>query len=379
MPIPRFPDLRHRRRPARRLPLGLPLFSFILLGLAAASGLIYLAAVLSPGFAAWFNGTVAAFFRALLAHLTGWLPVSLAELMLLSLPLLVVLLAVLLWRFGCNSWRAALRFVAVMLSVTSLFFTGFVFTLGTGYHTAPLDRRLGLEGSEVSKETLRATAEVLALAVNEAAEEVTFGEDGFSVMPYDLDGMNGHLLRAYERVCEDHDFIQPLKSRLKPVMLSHAMSYTHITGVYSYFTGEANINVYFPSYTVVYTAAHELAHQRGIARENEANFVAFLVTEASEDPYVRYCGYLNLFEYVSYALWAVDAQAYREVTALLSPAVRAELQAYSDFFEEFRDSAAADVSDAVNDAYLKLNGSEAGTASYGLVVDLAIAYFAEKD
>ena len=38
---------------------------------------------------------------------------------------------------------------------------------------------------------------------------------------------------------------------------------------------------------------------------------------------------------------------------------------------------AADVSDAVNDTYLKLHGNAAGTASYGLVVDLAVAYYRE--
>lgn len=374
-----FIDFWRARRSGKRMPGGLPLFSYILFGLAAVSGVIYLAAVLSPGFAAWFNQGIAAFFRWVLAGLTNWLPVSFAELMLLSLPLLVVALAILLWRFGCDSWRTTLRSIAVMLSVASLFFTGFVFTLGTGYHTETLDRRLGLASGEVSKESLLSTAEALVLKVNEAAEEVTFGEDGFSVMPYDYDGMNQRLLRAYERVCAEHDFIVPLKSRLKPVMLSHAMSYTHITGVYSYFTGEANINVYFPSYTVVYTAAHELAHQRGIARENEANFVAFLVTEASDDPYVRYCGYLNLLEYVSNALYTADSEAYREVIGQLAPAVRGELRAYSDFFDEFRDSTAADVSDAVNDTYLKLNGSEAGTASYGLVVDLAVAYFTKSN
>lgn len=374
-----FVDFGRAKRSGKRMPGGLPLFSYILFGLAAVSGVIYLAAVLSPGFAAWFNQGIAAFFRWVLAGLTNWLPVSFAELMLLSLPLLVVALAILLWRLGCDSWRATLRSIAVMLSVASLFFTGFVFTLGTGYHTETLDRRLGLASGEVSKESLLSTAEALVLKVNEAAEAVTFGEDGFSVMPYDYHGMNQRLLRAYERVCAEYDFIVPLKSRLKPVMLSHAMSYTHITGVYSYFTGEANINVYFPSYTVVYTAAHELAHQRGIARENEANFVAFLVTEASDDPYVRYCGYLNLFEYVSYALYTADSEAYREVIGQLAPTVRGELRAYSDFFDEFRDSTAADVSDAVNDTYLKLNGSEAGTASYGLVVDLAVAYFAKSN
>ena len=75
------------------------------------------------------------------------------------------------------------------------------------------------------------------------------------------------------------------------------------------------------------------------------------------------------------ALWSVDREAYKEVVRTLTPAVLGELRAYAAFFDQFRDSVAADVSDAVNDTYLKLHGNEAGTASYGLVVDLAVAYY----
>ena len=58
--------------------------------------------------------------------------------------------------------------------------------------------------------------------------------------------MNKKLIEAYDSFCEDYDFINNFNSKLKPVMLSDAMSYTHITGVYSFFTGEANVNIAFP-------------------------------------------------------------------------------------------------------------------------------------
>ena len=152
------------------------------------------------------------------------------------------------------------------------------------------------------------------------------------------------------------------------------MSYTHITGVYTYFTGEANLNVAFPDYTVAYTAAHEMAHQRGIAPEDEANFVAFLVCLESDDPYIRYSGYVNVLEYVLNALYRADNKAYTEVYRLIDNTVRREFAAYSDFFSKYRDSVASNVSDKVNDTYLKLNGTE-GSVSYGLVVDIAVAYY----
>jgi hypothetical protein len=210
--------------------------------------------------------------------------------------------------------------------------------------------------------------------LEEVYQKITFTASGASVMPYSLTEMNAKLLDAYDQYTDQSDFLDDYPSRVKPIMLSEPMSYTHITGVYTFFTGEANLNVNFPDYTLPYTAAHELAHQRGIARENEANFIAFLVTDASDDPYIRYSGYLNLWEYVMNALYPLDGAGYQEILGMLDARVLGELKAYSAFFDTYRDAAVANVSSTVNDAYLKLHGNEAGVESYGLVVDLAIAY-----
>lgn len=355
----------------------MPRFALVLYGVAALALVVYLVAVISPAFAAFINETIGAAIRATLAMLTVWLPFSLAEFLLYLVPVVITVIAVYTWRRHAETWGEMFKFLGTVVSVFSILFSLFVFSFGTGHHTETLDKRLGMAAVPVTAEELRATAEILATLVNEAAGEVAFGEDGFSVMPYDVGEMNDKLLAAYETVSAEHTFIQSMYSRVKPVLASKAMSYTHITGVYSYYTGEANINVYFPDYTIPFTAAHELAHQRGIARENEANFVAFLVTSASSDPYIRYSAYLNMFEYVGSALYRTSPEAYREVSKTLAPEVIGELRAYAAFFEEFDDSFISKVSNAVNDTYLKLNGNEAGTASYGLVVDLAVAYYKE--
>ena len=161
---------------------------------------------------------------------------------------------------------------------------------------------------------------------------------------------------------------------MKPIILSEPMTYTHISGVYTYFTGEANLNVDFPDYTLPFTAAHEFAHQRGIARENEANFVAFLVCAESDDAYIRYSGYLNLYEYVVNALYSASKDMYKDVRAQMTVRANGEMKAYSVFYDQYRDSEISKVSTSINNAYLQANGTEEGTKSYGMVVDLAVAY-----
>lgn len=345
-------------------------FVWVFYSLFFVSVPLYVGFLVSPRFADWFNGSVSPLVRGLLAHLTNLLPCSLAELLLILSPLWIFLLFRAGIRKYADTWRAVGRFCLLILSAVALVLSLFTLGFAPAYRGSGLDEKLGIERRAVSKEELYETAVILAEAVNQEAEVVLYEDGGFSVMPYDFGEMNDRLLDAYKTV----PVADRLYSRLKPVLLSKPMSYTHITGVYTFFTGEANLNVYFPDYTLPFTAAHELAHQRGIAREDEANFMAFLACQASEYSYIRYSGYLNLFEYVAGQLWSADPELYRDVYAMLLPSVRGELRAYSEFFDQFRDSVAGNISESVNDTFLTIHGTE-GVKSYGMVVDLAVAYF----
>ena len=195
-------------------------------------------------------------------------------------------------------------------------------------------------------------------------------------MPYSLKEMNKKLNEAYRKAYEKYPFLSRFYSNPKPVALSEPWTYTHISGVYTFFTGEANINVNFPDYTIPYTSAHEMAHQRGIAREDEANFVAFLVCIESDDAYIRYSGYTGVFEYVASSLYSADKDLYKKLyTENVTAEYRNEMNAYNEFFEKYRENKVAEVSAKVNDKYLQSHGQQEGVKSYGLVVDLAVAYY----
>ncbi len=346
--------------------------------LTAISAVLYLIFTQSTAVSDFFNRTVSAFGRRVLAYLTAWIPFSLAELLLCLLPLIVVILVVIGYRHYCGSNRATLVYVGMLLSVVCVVGILFVWCFAPGYYGTTLDKKLGLERKKSSADDLFATAEALRMELNELSEKIVFLPDGSSLMPYSYEEMNEKLLDAYDRYCEKGDTVSSFYSRVKPVMLSEPWSYTHITGVYTFFTGEANINVNFPDYTVPYTAAHELAHQRGIAREDEANFIAFLVSMESDDAYIRYSACLNLYEYVISALRSADKNLYNLTYERLALEIHAEELAYARFFEKYRENIAATVTEATNNTYLQSQGASAGTRSYGMVVDLAVAYFREE-
>lgn len=357
----------------RNIKRYIPTWSLVFLCVGIAAAVIYTISVLSPAFADSFNTNVSSMLRFTTAHITAFIPFSLAEFLLVSSPIILAILVVCTTRVASRGRLEFVRCMVGILSVAVFVASVFVFSFGIGYRTPTLDKKLGIERDKVSGEELAATMSIVIEHLNELAPEVIYVEEKGSVRPYTHEATVELCLSSYDTLSERYPFIQRLTAPVKQIMLSDYMTYTHISGMYTFFTGEANLNTNYPYFVNVYTTAHEMAHQRGIARENEANFLAYLVCIGSEDVYMRYSGYLNMYEYLASPLYSASPSLYSKTVSELDPRVRYDLACYSEFFDKYRDNVAADVSDAVNDTYLVLQGTE-GSKSYGMVVDLAVAY-----
>ena len=352
----------------------LPTASKIIFCLTALTAVLHIISAFSETFSDFFNLNISSAVRFITAKITDLLPFSLAEALILLIPVIAFILIRYASKNHADSWGSVFTYIASLLSVACLFYILFFWSFGVGYNTTPIDKKLNLERKPVSAEELYNTAIILAEKTNEEAKNVAFRSMSFSIMPYDIDELSEKLNDDYKAFSTNNKILSNFRSNIKPVILSRPLSYTHITGIYSYFTGEANLNTYFPDYTLPFTAAHELAHQRGIAKEDEASFVAFLVSKDRADPYIRYSAYINMLDYVLNALYIADQDLYSKAIRELNGNILYELISYSDFFDQFKDSLASSVSGSINDTYLKINGTE-GEKSYGMVVDLAVAYY----
>jgi hypothetical protein len=189
-------------------------------------------------------------------------------------------------------------------------------------------------------------------------------------MPYGYYQLSDKIYDAYNVYEEEYGTIINFKSLVKSIILSEPMTYTHISGVYTFFTGECNVNTNYPDFIVASSTTHEMANQRGIARENEANFVSFVVMSSSDDSFFKYSAYLDVYGSIMNALYSVDKELYDNAASNLNSKVKNDLKSYSNFFEKYRDSVASEVTGNINDSYLQANGQKEGTKSYGMIVDL---------
>ena len=159
----------------------------------------------------------------------------------------------------------------------------------------------------------------------------------------------------------------------KPVFASKLMSYCGITGVYFPMTGEANVNMDIQDAEAPFTMCHELAHQLGYAREDEANFIAWLACDASPYADFRYSGNLMAFLHLMDRLYEADPGRHAAVLAACPPEVASDLAEMGAYWQ-LHEGVVSDASARVNDAFLKINGQQEGVASYGRMADLMLAY-----
>ena len=350
-----------------------PIFAWVSFVILAVSGICYAIAINNISAADTMNGSVGLALRFLLAKITGWLPFSLFELLLICLLPLVTVLTVWLVRTRGGA-VARVRSILAIISVIALILSSYVFTLGVGYRTTALSTKIGVEDAKnIEREELFAVTNLLVEEVNGLAADLTVN-DGVTVMPYDFREMCRRLCDAYDTVAERYTGLESFDTTAKPVLFSTVMSDSGIMGIYSFFTGESNVNVEYPDYNLPFTTAHEMAHQRGIARENEANFIAFLVCISSDDAYIRYSGYLSMLEYFLSAAYSTDRTAYPDLFATVSAVAVNDIKASNEITLAHKDSLIRKINDKLNDNYLKFNGTD-GIISYGYVVRLTVGYY----
>jgi hypothetical protein len=178
---------------------------------------------------------------------------------------------------------------------------------------------------------------------------------------------------AYDSVAWKYPFLETRPFSLKPSLFGAIGNYMGYSGYYNPLTGEGQVNTEVPGFLIPFVACHEMAHQAGYARENEANFVGFLAARESKDSALLYSTYLNMFLYANGELRQVDSLRAKNHMATLAPGVRKDLDQYRKWLRSY-DTVVGDLVDMFYNQYLKLNEQPAGRRSYNQVVTWLLAY-----
>ena len=331
-----------------------------------------------------WGGTLAAGIGAV----TGLLPFSVAE---IWLGLIVVWTVVVVLKGLGSMWRGRsignmlLQGLLNTLDVTLVLLTWFYLAWGVAYARPAVADRLGLTvaGPSVApdaaeKETLERLLRIAVTRVNTTYTEIHGSQDGGEVTVPDKElDVDAAIERGYDRVGAVMGFPQWFRDPHPPVKRPFAsvlMSRVGVAGIYVPFTGEATVDAAAPAWSRVFTAAHEKAHQRMIAPENEANFFGFLACVHADEAVVRYGGWQFARGQLFAALYGLDADAATALNDDLGPGPKRDVAEVSLFWQTY-EGPLRDFQTALNDLYLKSNHVEGGIQAYSYSVRLLEVWF----
>ncbi len=358
-------------RPSRRywivqgIALALPLLSLLLFQLCKGNRSMMDA----------FLTHVTAPWKRFLSWLLDPLPFSMAEVCWATAILgLIGFLIRTVWLLVLREdrLRRLVRRLLALVTAVLLVAGGYTALWGANYYGSSFSQRSGLTARGATADELYTLTISFAAAASEWSDQVSRDENG--VFNEEVSDLFARSEGIYDGILAEFPCLSGPERTPKPMLFSRLMSYLGFTGFFFPFTGEANLNVDAPRALLPATIAHELAHQRGVAAEQEANFVAILTGLRSDDPAYRYSSALMGYIHLSNALYSASYEKWSQTGGYLNEQVRADLAANRTYWQQF-ETPVETAAEAVYDNFLQTYGQELGMQSYGACVDLLVAYY----
>ena len=329
-----------------------------------------------------FNAAVSDNFvrpvHKLLSRVTAPVPFSVAEL-LIALAVVGILVYI-PYSVVCvirgQEWLKQLYRVFVTLGMAGLvFYGGFCLLWGEYFYADDFVTKAGLRAEKISVEELKTVTAYFAGLANEYAPLVSRDENG--VCATDRRQVLEKSPEVYRNAEKLFPVLQWPEIPAKPIFFSRIMSYLDFTGFFFPFTAEANVNTDYPPSLFASTVAHELAHQRGAAKEQEANFVAVLASLEYGDADYCYSASLLAYIHLGNALYEVDRAAWEGIYSTLDETILRDFAANRAYWSRF-ETPVQTVSNTVYENFLYSYDQDLGLKSYGACVDLLVNYYIDK-
>ncbi|NOX45855.1 MAG: DUF3810 domain-containing protein [Chlorobi bacterium] len=355
----------------------------------------------------WYSEGLYRFLSLLLRGLTTWVPFSVGE--VVSCIVVIVVVFRLVWGFVQLAKKQikfkslVLRSLYGLLAWTSVIYFLFMVLWGLNYHREELVsfEVVGIKGQDFKNQDFKSqdfknqdlesqdfknqNARLTVFSTNELIGlcEILIEKSNLcrkealsrSNNPNKLFMENDTIIRKayswfHDIVIQDKKLDYRIPS-VKPILFTEVFSYLGVGGIYNPFTGEANVNMDPPGFLLPATVCHEMAHQAGIAPEDEANYVAYVVCRQHPDPFFQYSGFVMAMRYAMGTLKRDDRSAYNELQKQIGEGVKSDLEENRKYWDRFKNPFEK-YSDRIYDQYLKANSQQAGIKSYGRMVRLLL-------
>lgn len=304
--------------------------------------------------------------------LFGWIPFSVGDILYalagagLLYGLVMLIRRLIRREAGAVYFKAVLGNTVFVLLVVYVYFN---LSWGLNYDRRGIAYQLQLDVRPYSTNDLDTLLHQVVRQINDAD---SLGHLHRSALVHHSDLFRGAVDSYGVLSSGDERFVYASPS-VKASLYSYLGDYLGFGGYYNPFTGEAQVNTTVPVFTQPYTTCHEIGHQLGYAKENEANFVGYLSARQSGNPSFRYSVYFDLYLYAARELYVRDSMLLKPLKTQLSSAVKEDFNELRRFNRKYENPIEPKVRD-LYDSYLRANRQPQGMRTYNEVIAWLIAY-----
>lgn len=325
----------------------------------------------------YYSNGLYRFISAAQRFLFGWIPFSVGDVLYAATVLfLAYSVIIFLKRLFTKKERKKYLFERLQLAIRVLLWIYISFNVlwGLNYNRRGIAHQLEWAKADsamiVTGEELQSLMQVLALRLNTNDSMARLRRDSLRSDRY----LFSEAGKAYGRSVSLFPFLSYRPASVKSSLFGFWGNYLGYTGYYNPFTGEAQVNTAVPLFIQPYTSCHEIGHQLGYAKENEANFAGYLSARSSTNPAFLYSVYFDLYTYGRPYLYFTDSLALRRTDSLLRPGIRADFRELRKFYLAHSNPVEV-IIDKAYGQYLKANEQPAGKITYGEVILWLLHYY----
>lgn len=304
----------------------------------------------------------------------GWIPFSIGDLFYAFLAFIIIFKSAQFVKYILKKKVNRQYLLNGLKQIIFLFLFVYVFFYGLwglNYSRKGISYQLNLEMKKYSTAEIDTLANVLQERLNHYAANIDLKQrDSFNKKRTLFE----KATEAYLYADNVYPFLRYDPQSIKPSLFSYLGNYFGFQGYYNPFSGEGQVNTTIPRFLEPFVSAHEVAHQVGYAKENEANFVAYLACKAYPNNTYRYSMYFDMYLYVITELDRRDSALAKSYNDKLHPQAKKDIDEYRRFLRKYRNHVEPVIS-WIYDGYLQANDQPEGKRTYNMVVAYLVAYY----
>jgi len=248
-----------------------------------------------------------------------------------------------------------------ILHTVLILFIVFKLLWGLNYDRPPIHQQLHIPYSKYNEHELVRLTRFFIGRLNALQPHVRFDTT------YTLSVLREKAVLAYQQNSSGNALFRYKTPSVKAPLSSWLTSKTGIEGYYNPLSAEANINMLLPAWVLPFVTCHEMAHQQGIAREDEANLLGYLTAVQSDDVNFQYSACYSMLRYLLFEVQLKSPDDYEALYQEISPEILVNFKAERVFWQKYNSQMSSYMNVAF-DKFLKLNRQKSGIQSYRNIV-----------